>query len=118
MASANQVGSPHSQTADARGLIQKIDKFNFNIEFKHLQDIIPVTKGNYGAIYAAQYGPNRVALKKMTNVEDEKIHKYYIREINTLKNIMHKNIVKYFGLCKHSTGTTLSFNHNLSPFNL
>ena len=84
--------------------IKKLEKTKFNIEFRHLKDVIPIANGNFGEIYVAKYKTNKVALKKIVDIVDERLHKYYIREIQTLQDLHHPNIVKYIGLCKNTKG--------------
>lgn len=95
------------QTPEARQLVKQIRKIHpdvFNIEYTTLKDLVPVASGNFGSVYAGYYKKQKVAVKQLLDVGDEQMHKYLHREIETLRNIHHENIVEFLGVCEHHSG--------------
>ena len=95
------------QSAEAKSLVRSIRKISpdiFNIEYTALRDLVPLASGNFGAVYGGYYKKNRVAVKQLLDVGDEQMHKYLQREIETLRNIHHPNIVEFLGVCEHHSG--------------
>ena|SRR3990167_3941883 len=84
--------------------LQKSDPTIFNIEYSKLKDLVSLASGNFGDVYCGLYQNRKVAVKQLLDVDDEKMHKYLTREIQTLKEIQHPNIVEYLGVCKHTSG--------------
>ena len=84
--------------------IKKMDKNIFNIEYASLRDLVPLSSGNFGAVFCAFYKRRRVAVKKLLDVDDENMHKYLQREIETLRGIHHEHIVEFLGVCEHQSG--------------
>jgi serine/threonine protein kinase len=94
-------------TPEAKQLIKTLkreDSGLFNIEFSQLKDMVGLASGNFGDVYCAYYKKNKVAVKKLIDVDDENMHKYLQREVTSLKALRHPNIVEFIGLCKHQSG--------------
>jgi tRNA A-37 threonylcarbamoyl transferase component Bud32 len=89
--------------------IEAMSALNSDISFN---DIIDVThnlsvdfiigKGAHGTVYKATMpNGNVVAVKKIISIDkDMQIHKSFLREIDTIGKIKHRNLVKFLGFCK------------------
>jgi len=71
----------------------------WKIDVKDLVFKTRVGKGNFGEVYDGDYLGTRVAIKKLYFVNDEMMQKYIEREMDTLTNLAHPNIVQFMGLC-------------------
>jgi len=71
----------------------------WKIDVKDLVFKKRVGKGNFGEVYDGDYLGTRVAIKKLYFVNDEMMQKYIEREMDTLTNLAHPNIVQFMGLC-------------------
>lgn len=102
-----------------------------DVEYDHLQILEEVASGSFGTIYKAQYNDKYVAVKELFFTENEQVLKLVVREVQALKYVQHlfpscifcfihmaffpamhrsldhPNIVKYYGLSVHLTGTYL-----------
>ncbi|KAL6072799.1 hypothetical protein QOT17_005346 [Balamuthia mandrillaris] len=74
----------------------------WDIDFEDLEFGKMIGRGNFGKVYQGEYVGTPVAIKKLENDQlDEKLtQKYAERELNTLKNLHHPNVVQLIGLCK------------------
>jgi tRNA A-37 threonylcarbamoyl transferase component Bud32 len=89
--------------------IEAMSALNSDISYN---DIIDVThnlsadfiigKGAHGTVYKATMpNGNVVAVKKIISIDkDMQIHKSFLREIDTIGKIKHRNLVKFLGFCK------------------
>jgi len=71
----------------------------WKIDVKDLTFKSRIGKGNFGEVYDGDYLGTRVAIKKLYFVNDELMQKYIEREMDTLTNLAHPNIVQFMGLC-------------------
>jgi len=71
----------------------------WKIDVKDLVFKKRVGKGNFGEVFDGDYLGTRVAIKKLYFVNDEMMQKYIEREMDTLTNLAHPNIVQFMGLC-------------------
>eukprot|EP00211_Chloroparvula_japonica_P006074 CAMPEP_0119119940 /NCGR_PEP_ID=MMETSP1310-20130426/1206_1 /TAXON_ID=464262 /ORGANISM="Genus nov. species nov., Strain RCC2339" /LENGTH=349 /DNA_ID=CAMNT_0007109399 /DNA_START=151 /DNA_END=1200 /DNA_ORIENTATION=- len=76
----------------------------FSIDFDDLEDFKKIGEGNFGRIWRGDYLGTPVAVKQLLDVDDEDMHKYIEREMLTLRQMRHPNIVQMIGLCKHASG--------------
>ncbi|KAK7158820.1 hypothetical protein R3I94_005226 [Phoxinus phoxinus] len=87
---------------------QETDPADFKRRF--LKKIRKLGEGNFGTVELCQYDPNgdqtgeMVAVKSLkTENESSNLRK----EINTIRNLYHENIVKYKGICNEEGGTSI-----------
>ncbi|WCJ30791.1 Leucine-rich repeat receptor-like protein kinase family protein [Euphorbia peplus] len=67
-----------------------------------------IGEGGYGIVYKALVSPNRiVAVKKLR--ESQNHFKAFASEIDALRNIRHRNIVKLHGFCSHPNHSFLIY---------
>lgn len=97
------------RTLDGHENIEAMSALNSDISYN---DIIDVThnlsvdfiigKGAHGTVYKATMpNGNVVAVKKIISIDkDMQIHKSFLREIDTIGKIKHRNLVKFLGFCK------------------
>mmetsp|Transcript_11979 Transcript_11979/g.18229 ORF Transcript_11979/g.18229 Transcript_11979/m.18229 type:complete len:336 (-) Transcript_11979:59-1066(-) len=100
--------SDHYEEDDVRGvLIEKMEEHDpniFSINFDDLEDFKKIGEGNFGRIWRGDYLGTTVAVKQLLDVDDEDMHKYIEREMLTLRQMRHPNILQMIGLCKHQSG--------------
>lgn len=75
------------------------------IDYKNLRFYSeePVAGGSFGKIFKADYLGLDVAVKQfLSDGSEEEDQKYIDREIATLRNIRHPNVVSFMGICKHN----------------
>eukprot|EP00013_Stygamoeba_regulata_P018838 CAMPEP_0177654604 /NCGR_PEP_ID=MMETSP0447-20121125/14432_1 /TAXON_ID=0 /ORGANISM="Stygamoeba regulata, Strain BSH-02190019" /LENGTH=351 /DNA_ID=CAMNT_0019158287 /DNA_START=217 /DNA_END=1272 /DNA_ORIENTATION=+ len=93
--------------AAATELVQKIKEMDpkiFNIDFGDLENMQPIGGGNFGQVYRGVYYGTDVAIKQLLDIGDKDMHKYIEREMQTLRDMRHPNVVQFMGLCKHTSG--------------
>jgi Leucine-rich repeat (LRR) protein len=80
---------------------------------QNLSDDYIIGKGGQGIVYkAVLHNGNVVAVKKIPLLnKDIKIHKSFLREINTIGNIKHRNLVKLLGFCKFGKIALVVYNY-------
>ncbi|CAM6018806.1 unnamed protein product [Sphagnum balticum] len=80
---------------------------------QNLSDDYIIGKGGQGIVYkAVLHNGNVVAVKKIPSLnKDIKIHKSFLREINTIGNIKHRNLVKLLGFCKFGKIALVVYNY-------
>jgi Leucine-rich repeat (LRR) protein len=69
---------------------------------RNLSDDCIIGKGSHGTVYKAVLpNGNIVVVKKVASLDkDLRIHKSFLREIDTIGNAKHRNLVKLLGFCK------------------
>lgn len=75
-----------------------------DIDFNDLDIHEEIGSGSFGQVLKASYFGTEVAVKKLFNVDDKMMQKYIQRELATLKNIRHPNVVQFMGLSKNESG--------------
>jgi len=65
-----------------------------DIKFKN-----KIGQGNFGEVHDGEWLGTRVAIKKLYFVDDQLMQKYIEREMETLTQLAHPNIVQFLGLC-------------------
>eukprot|EP00010_Vexillifera_abyssalis_P003698 CAMPEP_0201553242 /NCGR_PEP_ID=MMETSP0173_2-20130828/19526_1 /ASSEMBLY_ACC=CAM_ASM_000268 /TAXON_ID=218659 /ORGANISM="Vexillifera sp., Strain DIVA3 564/2" /LENGTH=927 /DNA_ID=CAMNT_0047963879 /DNA_START=36 /DNA_END=2819 /DNA_ORIENTATION=- len=88
-------------------LVEKLEEYDpriFNIDFNDLEDLQKIGGGNFGAVWKSMYFGTEVAVKQLLDIDDEDMHKYITREMLTLRDVRHPNVVQLMGLCKHASG--------------
>mmetsp|Transcript_30449 Transcript_30449/g.42014 ORF Transcript_30449/g.42014 Transcript_30449/m.42014 type:complete len:350 (+) Transcript_30449:139-1188(+) len=88
-------------------LIEKMEEHDpniFSVNFDDLEDFKKIGEGNFGRIWRGDYLGTTVAVKQLLDVDDEDMHKYIEREMLTLRQMRHPNILQMIGLCKHASG--------------
>lgn len=88
-------------------LVEQLEEYDpriFNIDFNDLSDLKRIGGGNFGQVWKANYFGTKVAVKQLLDVDDADMHKYITREMLTLRDVRHPNVVQLMGLCKHSSG--------------
>ncbi len=80
---------------------------------QNLSDDYIIGKGGQGIVYkAVLHNGNVVAVKKIPLLnKDIKSHKSFLREINTIGNIKHRNLVKLLGFCKFGKIALVVYNY-------
>jgi len=100
--------SSEEEYEDVRGqLIDRLETYDpniFSIDFEDLEDLKKIGEGNFGCVWKGTYLGTKVAVKQLLDVDDEDMHKYLEREMITLRDMRHPNIVQLMGLCKHTSG--------------
>jgi len=93
-------------TMAARELVKKIHQLDphiFNIDFNDLENVSQIGGGNFGQVYRGSYFGTDVAIKQLLDVDDKDMHKYIEREMATLRDMRHPNVVQFMGLSRNST---------------
>ena len=88
-------------------LVEQLEEYDpriFNIDFNDLGDLKRIGGGNFGQVWKANYFGTKVAVKQLLDIDDADMHKYITREMLTLRDVRHPNVVQLMGLCKHSSG--------------
>jgi len=91
----------------ANELVEKIKDWDpkiFNIDYNDLEGMEPIGGGNFGQVYKGAYFGTDVAIKQLLDIGDKDMHKYIEREMQTLRDMRHPNVVQFMGLCKHTSG--------------
>ncbi|CAG8673288.1 23679_t:CDS:2 [Gigaspora margarita] len=70
-----------------------------SFEFKKFRRIAIINRGSSATVYSANYQGNMFALKNlnMNLYFHEKEFKKFVRELNSLHNASHPNIIKFYG---------------------
>ncbi|XP_029125012.1 MDIS1-interacting receptor like kinase 2 isoform X2 [Cajanus cajan] len=92
---------------DGKMVYENIVKATEEFDNKHIIGV-----GGQGSVYKAELHTGQiVAVKKLHSVQNEEMSnvKAFTREIQTLTNIRHRNIVKLYGFCSHSTFSFLVY---------
>jgi len=76
-----------------------MDAAKFLIEFDDLEFEDELDKGNFGKVSVGYYLGTKVAIKELFFVDDEFMEKYIEREMQTLIQLSHPNIIQLIGLC-------------------
>jgi len=92
-----------SVLAEDSGLVQE----EWSIPFDDLTLENSIGEGSFGKVMKGDYFGTKVAVKKLFNHDDKKMQKYIQRELATLKNIRHPNVVQFMGLSIHTSGVYL-----------
>lgn len=74
--------------------------FSFFIRFEELKFLDKIGEGGFGVVYSGLWHGKMIAIKKFHAKEKyplKSILNKYIREINTISNIRHPNVVLYIG---------------------
>eukprot|EP01087_Luapelamoeba_hula_P018719 TRINITY_DN607_c0_g2_i1.p1 TRINITY_DN607_c0_g2~~TRINITY_DN607_c0_g2_i1.p1 ORF type:complete len:342 (-),score=88.31 TRINITY_DN607_c0_g2_i1:148-1173(-) len=71
----------------------------WRIKFEDLDFGERIGKGNFGEVYRGSYLGTDVAIKRLFFVDDDFMQKYIEREMDTLTQLNHPNIVQLMGLC-------------------
>jgi hypothetical protein len=72
-----------------------LTKFTFLLFFVTLSsDFKKIGEGNFGRIWRGDYLGTTVAVKQLLDVDDEDMHKYIEREMLTLRQMRHPNILQ------------------------
>jgi len=71
----------------------------WKIPFQDLEFGERIGKGNFGEVYKGTYLGTDVAIKRLFFVDDDFMQKYIEREMDTLTQLNHPNIVQLMGLC-------------------
>jgi len=90
----------------ANELLRKINSLDpqiFNIDFKDLENVKQIGGGNFGQVSYGTYFGTEVAIKQLLDVDDKDMHKYIEREMATLRDMRHPNVVQFMGLSRNGT---------------
>jgi LIM domain kinase 1 len=71
----------------------------WKIKYEDLEFGERIGKGNFGEVYKGTYLGTDVAIKRLFFVDDDFMQKYIEREMDTLTQLNHPNIVQLIGLC-------------------
>jgi len=81
---------------------------DWQIPYRELLDWVRIGGGNFGNVYRGLYQDKVVAIKELLNPEAEEgaeedgdMDLYFQREMATLKDLKHPNVLQLLGLCKH-----------------
>ncbi|KAJ3335735.1 hypothetical protein HDU93_004581 [Gonapodya sp. JEL0774] len=81
------------------------------IEAEDLTDFRMVGSGNFGRIWVADYLGTDVAVKELLRAKDQSLaefEKYTERELSTLRDCRHPNVVQFIGIVRCSTTQLLA----------
>jgi len=92
-----------SAAAELLRKINSVDPSIFNINFRDLENTQEIGGGNFGQVFRGTYFGTEVAIKQLLDVDDKDMHKYIEREMSTLRDMRHPNVVQFMGLCRHGT---------------
>eukprot|EP01103_Thecamoeba_quadrilineata_P003312 TRINITY_DN130_c0_g2_i1.p1 TRINITY_DN130_c0_g2~~TRINITY_DN130_c0_g2_i1.p1 ORF type:complete len:349 (+),score=82.07 TRINITY_DN130_c0_g2_i1:59-1105(+) len=90
----------------ANELLKKINSLDptiFNIDYKDLENVTELGGGNFGQVFRGTYFGTEVAIKQLLDVDDKDMHKYIEREMATLRDMRHPNVVQFMGLSRNHT---------------
>jgi len=90
----------------ATELVKKINSLDptiFNIDYKDLENVTQIGGGNFGQVSRGTYFGTEVAIKQLLDVDDKDMHKYIEREMATLRDMRHPNVVQFMGLSRNGT---------------
>jgi len=90
----------------ANELLKKINSLDptiFNIDYKDLENVTELGGGNFGQVFRGTYFGTEVAIKQLLDVDDKDMHKYIEREMATLRDMRHPNVVQFMGLSRNGT---------------
>jgi len=90
----------------ATELVKKINSLDptiFNIDYRDLENVIQIGGGNFGQVSKGTYFGTEVAIKQLLDVDDKDMHKYIEREMATLRDMRHPNVVQFMGLSRNVT---------------
>lgn len=93
-------------TAAASELVKKINSLDptiFNIDYRDLENVKQIGGGNFGQVSKGTYFGTEVAIKQLLDVDDKDMHKYIEREMATLRDMRHPNVVQFMGLSRNLT---------------
>jgi LIM domain kinase 1 len=68
-----------------------------------LENIKQIGGGNFGQVSRGTYFGTEVAIKQLLDVDDKDMHKYIEREMATLRDMRHPNVVQFMGLSRNVT---------------
>eukprot|EP01088_Endostelium_zonatum_P008736 TRINITY_DN21893_c0_g1_i1.p1 TRINITY_DN21893_c0_g1~~TRINITY_DN21893_c0_g1_i1.p1 ORF type:complete len:540 (-),score=115.33 TRINITY_DN21893_c0_g1_i1:34-1653(-) len=80
-------------------MMENIEKFTNLIKFEDLEFGQQQTCGNFGRVCKGEYLGLTVAIKELFFVDEEFMGKYFEREMATLIQLSHPNIVQLIGIC-------------------
>jgi len=83
--------------------IHNLDPSIFNVDYKDLENVVQIGGGNFGQVSKGTYYGTEVAIKQLLDVDDKDMHKYIEREMATLRDMRHPNVVQFMGLCRNVT---------------
>jgi LIM domain kinase 1 len=83
--------------------INSLDPHIFNIDYKDLENVKQIGGGNFGQVSKGTYFGTEVAIKQLLDVDDKDMHKYIEREMATLRDMRHPNVVQFMGLSRNMT---------------
>jgi LIM domain kinase 1 len=83
--------------------IGSLDPTIFNIDYKDLENVQQIGGGNFGQVSKGTYFGTEVAIKQLLDVDDKDMHKYIEREMATLRDMRHPNVVQFMGLSRNVT---------------
>ncbi len=69
------------------------------IEEKDLQRIRVISRGTYGVVYLGKYMENDVAIKVFKKRNRRINMENFLKEVEILRGLRHKNVVLYMGVC-------------------
>jgi len=90
----------------ATELVRKINSLDpgiFNIDYRDLENVTNIGGGNFGQVSKGTYFGTEVAIKQLLDVDDKDMHKYIEREMATLRDMRHPNVVQFMGLSRNVT---------------
>jgi LIM domain kinase 1 len=90
----------------ATELVKKINSLDptiFNIDYRDLENVVQIGGGNFGQVSKGTYFGTEVAIKQLLDVDDKDMHKYIEREMATLRDMRHPNVVQFMGLSRNVT---------------
>jgi len=90
----------------ATELVKKINSLDptiFNIDYRDLENVQQIGGGNFGQVSKGTYFGTEVAIKQLLDVDDKDMHKYIEREMATLRDMRHPNVVQFMGLSRKVT---------------
>ena len=82
-----------------RKLVHKINELTqvWQIDFKEVNLLERIGRGNFGDVFSAEYRDMTVAIKRLRCPEDEQSLREFEREIEFLQTVRHPNIVLFIG---------------------
>eukprot|EP00002_Diphylleia_rotans_P039547 TRINITY_DN9193_c0_g2_i1.p1 TRINITY_DN9193_c0_g2~~TRINITY_DN9193_c0_g2_i1.p1 ORF type:complete len:2481 (-),score=465.82 TRINITY_DN9193_c0_g2_i1:92-7534(-) len=93
--------SPKEQSNTHQNLVVKDTKYSWQISANSFKiSGTQIGTGSFGSVFIGEYEGRKVAVKKMLQqLSDASYIIEFMREVNMMRRMQHKNIIKFYGAC-------------------